>query len=74
MYSQPTYVQQCLDHAEEELARIDFIVREWNTEDEFDLAETGNPDQEGAEPESNSPLNDLQDWSDVGDTFVRFSQ
>lgn len=74
IYSQPTYVLQCLDHAREELARIDFIVREWNTEDEFALAETGDPDEEGAEPTSNSPLNDLLDWSDVGDNFVRLSQ
>ncbi len=65
---------QCLDHAEEELARIDFVVREWNTEDEFALAETGDPDEEGDEPKSDSPLNDRLDWSDVGDDFIKFNQ
>ncbi|MFT5686674.1 MAG: hypothetical protein ACI8RZ_007630 [Myxococcota bacterium] len=65
IYAQPNYVIQCLDHAEEELARIEFVVREWNTEAEFALEETGDPDAEGSEPVSDSPLNDRLDWADA---------
>ena len=76
-YAQTTYAAQCLDHAEEELARIDVIVREWNEEAEFLLEETGDPETEGTEPVSGSPLNDRNDWADAtpgSQVYIRDAQ
>jgi hypothetical protein len=73
-YAQPTYVLQCLDHAEEELARIELVVREWNEEAEFALEEAGDPESEGSEPVSGSPLNDRADWADATPGSVVYVQ
>lgn len=67
--AQPYYLFQCYDHAEELLAEIRLVVREWNTQAEFDkiLADppdaSGDPDAVGTEPVSGHPLDDRSDWA-----------
>jgi hypothetical protein len=61
--SRPFYNFECLDDAEEIIARIRLIVREWNEEAEFDA--DGDPDSEGIEPGWETLLNDITDWADL---------
>lgn len=61
--SRPFYDFQCLDDAEEIIAHIQLVVREWNEEAEFDA--NGDPDSEGIEPGWETPLNDIADWADL---------
>ncbi|MEM6927321.1 MAG: hypothetical protein AAF602_10345 [Myxococcota bacterium] len=74
-WSVPEYTIECLDDAEEVLARILVQVEEWDTVSEFvkEPEEQSDPDigrqQEPngprpLEPESGSPINDLFDWRD----------
>ncbi|MCK6503521.1 hypothetical protein L6R53_09005 [Myxococcota bacterium] len=71
----PTYRFVCYDTAEEPLARIDLVVREWNEESEYEAG--GDPDTEGTESTTGLPLNDRQDWADAtpGDsTWIQAAQ
>jgi hypothetical protein len=61
--SQPYYEFTCLDDAEEIIARVRLVVREWNEEAQFDM--NGDPDTEGMEPGWNTPINDIFDWADL---------
>jgi hypothetical protein len=62
-YSTPYYDIKCLDDADEIIAHIELMVREWNEEAEFDV--DGDPDTIGLEPGWNTPINDLDDWADL---------
>ncbi len=53
----------CVDDAEEIIAHVELVVREWNEEAEFDV--DGDPDTEGLEAGWGTPINDLDDWADV---------
>jgi hypothetical protein len=73
-FARPNYEYYCLDDAEENIAYIEIVVREWNEEVEFDA--DGDPDTTGIEPDWELPrtddINDWTDWKDVdsdGDTF-----
>lgn len=73
--ARPHYTFQCYDNAEELLAEVRLVVREWNEEAEF-LTE-GDPDTTGSEPVSGTPINDRQDWADAtpgADTFIQDRQ
>jgi hypothetical protein len=60
-YAQPFYSFQCRDNADEVYARIDLVVREWNTKDDFYA--DGDPDLTGFEDGwDNEPLDDWMDW------------
>jgi hypothetical protein len=56
-------VVECVDNADEVLARIQFDVREWN--EKAQLAQDGDPDTTGTEPYWNTPVNDFDDWADL---------
>lgn len=58
-----TYRFACYDAAEELLARLDLVVREWNEVDEWEA--DGDPDSDGTEPTTGLPLNDRRDWADA---------
>lgn len=68
--SRPHFVFECLDDAEEIIARIKLSVREWNEEAQFDM--DGDPDTEGLEPGWNTPINDIPDWADFTPGNVRY--
>lgn len=60
---QPTYSWACTNRAQEILARIQLLVREWNT---HDITSGGDPDVFGNETTYPfEPLNDRWDWKDV---------
>lgn len=73
-FARPLYEYYCLDHAEENIAHISIVVREWNEEAEFDV--DGNPDTLGTEPDWDLPrtddINDVSDWKDYGDVGENF--
>lgn len=60
----PYFEWNCLDDADEVIARIKVQIREWNTTTEFDLGSTGNPDFTGTEPNWGTTYNDFFDWDD----------
>lgn len=60
----PMYEYYCLDDAEENIAHIGVVVREWNEEVEFD--KDGDPDTIGTEPGWKLPtdaIDDIPDWT-----------
>ena len=74
-WARPYYTFECYDNAEELLARVRLVVREWNEESQLDAS--GDPDTEGTEPVSGTPLNDRRDWADAtpgADTFIQDRQ
>lgn len=74
-YAVETYNFVCYDTAEETLARIDLVVREWNEESQYESS--GDPDTEGTESTTGLPLNDRQDWADAtpgSSTWVQGAQ
>lgn len=60
--AQPTYMVECTDDADEMIARLHLIVREWNLEAEFDI--DGTPDSEGYEEFWGGKINDYWDFKD----------
>lgn len=59
----PYYEAYCLDDAEEIIAHLRLIVREWNQEAEFEVM--GDPDSEGVEAafeDGPIDIDDLYDW------------
>jgi len=60
-YAHPYYTFQCYDHAEELLGQIRLTVREWNEQAEFYAL--GDPETEGTEPVSLTPIDDRMDWA-----------
>lgn len=62
--SEGAYTVSCLDRAFEVKARIQLFVREWNTKDEFEEGETGDPDETGVDP-IEGQLNDFSDHDDM---------
>ena len=74
-YSEQYSVFRCYDHAEELLAELRLVVREWNEEAQFDA--DADPDTTGTEPYSGTPINDRRDWADAtpgSTTFVGLAQ
>ncbi|MBN2362491.1 MAG: hypothetical protein JXR83_23765, partial [Deltaproteobacteria bacterium] len=74
-FAEPAHVFQCYDHAEELLAELRLVVREWNEEVQFYA--DADPDTTGVEPYSGNPINDRRDWADAtpGSTsFVGLAQ
>jgi hypothetical protein len=62
-----SYVLSCLDRADEVLARIRLMVREWNDDP---IASGGNPDDVGTDPGfPDDDLNDRNDWLDYGANY-----
>jgi hypothetical protein len=57
------YNISCLDDAEEVIAHIRLVVREWNEEAQFDM--DSDSETEGLEPGWETPINDITDWSDL---------
>ena len=68
----PYYEFRCEDDAEEQIARIRILVREWNEEKEFDTE--GNPDTKGDRDMFDSPINDIPDWRDLTPDDVSFPE
>lgn len=59
----------CYDRASEVKARIRVMIREWNTDTEYNLGAAGDPDTGGSEPSFGNPANnDVGDMKDLGDT------
>lgn len=69
IYGWPFYTFDCLDNNLEVVARIDVMIREWNTRGELAKKASGNPDITGAEDAPFTPLvkNDYCDWKDFSD-------
>lgn len=68
------YSFRCYDSAEELLAKIELVVREWNEESE--LLSDGDPNTTGTEVGSNEPIDDRDDWATGtpgSDTYIRFN-
>lgn len=65
----PYYEFSCLDKAFELKSRLRLMIREWNTEAQFDLGATGDPEASGAEgaPFTGYDNNDFADWADLLD-------
>ncbi|MCO5143666.1 MAG: hypothetical protein M9962_11305 [Oligoflexia bacterium] len=63
---QDTYTFECLDDADDFIARIRLFIREWNTSP---IAEGGNPNVVGNEPVYGTPNNDYSDWGDFGNVY-----
>lgn len=64
-----SYVTTCYNRAEEVLARIRFMIRDW---DENNIVEGNSPDSVpgGTDPDfPDQPLNDRFDWQDFGDLY-----
>jgi hypothetical protein len=83
LLARPFYTFQCYDHAEELRGELRLIVREWNEEAQFVEADpntgsgVGDPDTEGREPISGTPINDRTDWRDAtpGNVdYIEFAQ
>lgn len=83
-FSQPDYIIECLDEAQEVSARFRITVREWDEVSEFETdgdPDTGRKSSPGdSRPLENngsgSPINDYFDWSDFvleGNGFVHSS-
>lgn len=73
-YSREFYSFRCYDSAEELLAKVDMVVREWNEESE--LLADGDPNTTGTEPVSGDPIDDRHDWATGtpgSDTYIRFN-
>lgn len=73
--AEPFHVFQCYDHAEELLAELRLVVREYNEQVQF--YDDGDPDTTGVEPYSGNPINDRRDWADAtpgSTTFVGLMQ
>jgi len=74
-WAQPFYTFQCYDHAEELLAELRLVVKEWNEEHEFYTED--DPDSTGIEPHTGTPINDRRDWADATPgsvDFIEFAQ
>ena len=69
-WAQPFYIFQCYDHAEELLAELRLVVKEWNEEHEFYTED--DPDSTGIEPHTGHPINDRRDWADATPGSVDF--
>jgi hypothetical protein len=54
------YIFECVDDADEIIARIRLKIREWNEEAEFD--DRGDPDSVGTEPVWETPIDDYLDF------------
>ncbi len=59
-----SYILSCLDRADEVLARIRLMIRDWN---DAEIVSGGNPDDTGTDPGfPDDSLNDRYDWLDIG--------
>ena len=63
------YVFSCLDRSYDILARITLSVREWNERSQFLLGAAGSSDTTGAEAIYGTPINDLKDLKDIGNSY-----
>lgn len=76
LLAHPLYEYYCVDDAEENIAHINVVVREWNEEVEFDSE--GDPDTVGTEPRWDlfitDEINDLRDWKDQTPDAVTYPQ
>lgn len=62
-YARKDYEAYCLDDAQETIAHISFVVREWNEDKEFEAVR--DPDTVGEEPGWDlwtDPIDDIPDW------------
>lgn len=65
----------CLDRADDFIARIRMLIREWNSEADF-ASPAGDPDQTGFDAVTGDEINDRDDWLDLigmGVDFPAFS-
>jgi hypothetical protein len=62
-----SYILSCLDRADEVLARIRLMIRDWN---QNPIASGGDPDTTGTDPGfPDDSLNDRLDWLDIGAVY-----
>jgi hypothetical protein len=73
---QPYYELQCLDPAQELVARLRIMVRKWDTAAEFAKNGAGNPNLAGNEPPpfGTFPNDDFEAWSEFANTYPGASE
>lgn len=63
----------CYDRSHEVKAQIRVLVREWNSDAEYNLGVAGDPDTTGNQPGfGNPPINNFLDFLDIGDTATSY--
>jgi hypothetical protein len=68
-YDRSEYLVECVDAAEEVLARLHLHVREWN--EKAELAKDGDPNTTGDEPYWGGPPHPIDDWLDWAALLAR---
>ncbi len=63
------HLYECKDAAKEVVASIKVMIREWNSEVEFNKRSTGDWDAPGTEPITGAPINDFNDWKDITNSY-----